>query len=98
MVESAARVLEKTGISSQEVDLLVPHQANVRIINAVAERLGIDSGKIFLNLDKYGNTSAASIPIALDEAIREGRVKEDSLVLLVAFGGGFTWGSCILKL
>jgi len=98
MVESAKRVLEKTGISSKEVKLLVPHQANLRIINAIAERLNIDSEKIFVNLNKYGNTSAASIPIALDEAVKEGRVKKGDLVLLVAFGGGFTWGSCILRL
>jgi 3-oxoacyl-[acyl-carrier-protein] synthase-3 len=98
MVESAKRVLEKTGISSKEVKVFVPHQANLRIINAIAERLNIDSEKIFVNLNKYGNTSAASIPIALDEAVKEGRVKKGDLVLLVAFGGGFTWGSCILRL
>jgi 3-oxoacyl-[acyl-carrier-protein] synthase-3 len=97
MVDSALRVLEKTGISPQEIDLLVPHQANLRIINAVAERLGIDREKIFVNLNRYGNTSAASIPIALDEAVREGRIREGSLVLLIGFGGGFTWGSCILR-
>ncbi len=98
MVESAKRVLEKTGVSPKEVDLLVPHQANVRIINAVAERLGIEKEKIYINLSKYGNTSAASIPIALDEAIKEGKAKKDSLVLMVAFGGGFTWGSCLVKM
>jgi 3-oxoacyl-[acyl-carrier-protein] synthase-3 len=98
MVESAQRVLEKTGVKPEEVKLLVPHQANVRIINAVAERLGIPTEKIFINLNKYGNTSAASIPIALDEAVREGRAKEGDLVLMVAFGGGFTWGACVARL
>ncbi|MEO2069567.1 MAG: beta-ketoacyl-ACP synthase III [Desulfurobacteriaceae bacterium] len=98
MVESAKRVLEKTGISSKEIKLLIPHQANLRIINAIAERLGIDNGKIFVNLNKYGNTSAASVPLALDEAVKEGRAKKGDLVLLVAFGGGFTWGSCVLRL
>jgi len=98
MVESAKRVLDKSGILAEEIKLLIPHQANVRIINAVAERLGINEEKIFINLDRYGNTSAASIPIALDEAVREGRVKKGDLVLLVAFGGGFTWGSCILRI
>ncbi len=98
MVESAKRVLDKSGILAEEVKLLIPHQANVRIINAVAERLGISEEKIFINLDRYGNTSAASIPIALDEAIKEGRLKKGDLVLLVAFGGGFTWGSCILRI
>ncbi len=98
MVESAKRVLEKTGVSPKDISLLIPHQANVRIINAVAERLGIEKGKVFINLNKYGNTSAASIPIALDEAIKSGAAKKGDLVLLVAFGGGFTWGSCIIKL
>ena len=98
MVESAKRVLEKTGISPQDISLLIPHQANVRIINAVAERLGIDKAKVFTNLDKYGNTSAASIPIAFDEAVKSGTVKKGDLVLFVAFGGGFTWGSCLVRL
>ena len=97
MVESARRVLDKSGVLAEEIKLLIPHQANVRIINAVAERLGINEEKIFINLDRYGNTSAASIPIALDEAIKEGRLKKGDLVLLVAFGGGFTWGSCIIR-
>lgn len=98
MVESAQRVLEKTGISPKEVSLLVPHQANVRIINAVAERLKIPKNKVFINLNRYGNTSAASIPIALDEAVRSGKVKKGDKVLMVAFGGGFTWGSCIVEI
>ena len=98
MVESAQRVLEKTGISPEEISLLVPHQANVRIINAVAERLKIPEDKVFINLNCYGNTSAASIPIALDEAVRSGKVKKGEKVLMVAFGGGFTWGSCIVEI
>jgi len=98
MVESAQRVLEKTGISPEEISMLVPHQANVRIINAVAERLKIPEDKVFINLNRYGNTSAASIPIALDEAVRSGKVKKGEKVLMVAFGGGFTWGSCIVEI
>ncbi len=98
MVESAKRVLDKSGVLAEEIKLLIPHQANVRIINAVAERLGISKEKIFINLGRYGNTSAASIPIALDEAVKEGRLKNGDLALLVAFGGGFTWGSCILRI
>ncbi len=98
MVESAQNVLKKTGLEPQEISLLIPHQANVRIINAVAERLGIPKEKIFINLDRYGNTSAASIPIALDEAVRNGKVKKGDYVLMVAFGGGFTWGSCIVRM
>jgi 3-oxoacyl-[acyl-carrier-protein] synthase-3 len=70
----------------------------MRIVNAVAERVGIEKSKVFMNIDRYGNTSAASIPIALDEAVRSGVVGSGSTVLLVAFGGGFTWGSCIIRL
>jgi 3-oxoacyl-[acyl-carrier-protein] synthase-3 len=98
MVDSIGRVLEKTGLKANDISLLIPHQANIRIINAVAERVGIPKEKVFVNLDRYGNTSAASIPIALDEAVREGKVKRGDLVLMTAFGGGFTWGSCIVRL
>ena len=98
MVESAQRVLEKTGLSPQEISLLIPHQANVRIIKAVAERLKIPEEKIYVNLDRFGNTSAASIPLALDEAVRSGRVRKGDRVLMVAFGGGFTWGSCVVEI
>jgi len=97
MVESAKRVLEKAGLTSQDISLLIPHQANLRIINAIAQRLSLPEEKIFVNLDRYGNTSAASIPIALDEAVRSGRLKKGDVALLVAFGGGFTWGSCLIK-
>ena len=96
MVESAKRAIERAGIKPSDISLLVPHQANVRIIKAVAERLGIDESKVYVNLEKYGNTSAASIPIALDEAVKNQKVKRGDLVLLTAFGGGFTWGSCVL--
>ena len=97
MVESALRVLEKVGMKSEDVSLLIPHQANLRIIKAVSERLGINQEKVFVNLDRYGNTSAASIPVALDEALRSGKLKWGDVALLVAFGGGFTWGSCVIK-
>jgi 3-oxoacyl-[acyl-carrier-protein] synthase-3 len=97
MVESAKRVLEKAGLTPEDVSLLIPHQANLRIINAIAQRLNLPEEKIFVNLDRYGNTSAASIPIALDEALRSGRLKKGEVALLVAFGGGFTWGSCLIK-
>jgi len=97
MVESAKRVLEKAGLTPDDVSLLIPHQANLRIINAIAQRLNLPEEKIFVNLDRYGNTSAASIPIALDEAVRGGRLKKGEVALLVAFGGGFTWGSCLIK-
>jgi 3-oxoacyl-[acyl-carrier-protein] synthase-3 len=79
------------------VDVYIPHQANVRIIRAVAERLKLPMEKVFLNLDRYGNTSAASIPLALDEAVRAGRVKNGDVVLMGAFGGGLTWASALIR-
>jgi 3-oxoacyl-[acyl-carrier-protein] synthase-3 len=79
------------------VDLLVPHQANLRIINAVGQRLGVPEGKVCVNIRKYGNTSAASIPLALDGAVQAGRVEAGDLVLLCAFGGGLTWGSAVIR-
>jgi len=84
--------LEKNGLSPDDVDLLVPHQANQRITDAVQERLGIAKEKVVSNIEKYGNTSAATIPLCLDDAIRDGRLKKGDLVLMVAFGAGFTWG------
>jgi len=98
MVESALRAIERAGLKPSDIDLMVPHQANVRILKAVAERVGIAQDRVFINLDRYGNTSAASIPLALDEAIRSGRAKRGDVILMVAFGGGFTWGSCIVRL
>ena len=93
-LESAAwEALEANGWSSDHVDLLIPHQANIRIINYMRERLGLSEDKVFINIHKYGNTSAASIPIAMDEANRAGRLTPGTRLLMVAFGGGFTWGS-----
>jgi len=79
------------------VDLIVPHQANLRIINAVAERLGLAPEKVFTNIDRYGNTSAASVPIALDEAVEQGRIRDNDIVMLNACGGGLTWGANLLR-
>jgi len=90
-------VFEKTGISAKEIDMLIPHQANIRIIESTANRINIPLEKVYINIHEYGNTSAASIPIALDEAIRGGRIKPGNKVLMVAFGGGFTWGSAIVE-
>ncbi|MGE0644704.1 MAG: beta-ketoacyl-ACP synthase III [Nitrospira sp.] len=81
----------------EDLDLYIPHQANVRILKAVMDRLGLPMEKVLLNLDRYGNTSAASIPIALDEAVREGRIKDGSLVMLGAFGAGLTWASAMIR-
>lgn len=97
-LEDVAReTLAANHLSIEDVDLYVPHQANVRIINAVAERLGLPLEKVMLNMDRYGNTSAASIPIALDEAVREGRLREGDLVMLGAFGAGLTWASALIR-
>lgn len=95
--EIARTTLSANGLKVEDLDLYVPHQANVRILRAVIERLGLPIDKVLLNLDRYGNTSAASIPIALDEAVREGRIKEGSLVMLGAFGAGLTWASAVIR-
>ncbi|MCX5800391.1 MAG: ketoacyl-ACP synthase III [Candidatus Eisenbacteria bacterium] len=93
----AEDALAKAGVKAEDLDLLIPHQANLRIIKATAKRLGVPMEKVFVNVHKYGNTSSASIPMALDEARKEGRVKEGDLVELVAFGAGFTWGAAIIR-
>ena len=97
MADACGQALKRAGMTSDDVDVLIPHQANLRIIEATAKHAGIPLEKAFVNIDRYGNTSAASIPIALDECVREGRVKQGSNVLLVAFGGGFTWGSTLVR-
>jgi 3-oxoacyl-[acyl-carrier-protein] synthase-3 len=97
MVSSAEKGLDLAGIGPEEVDLLIPHQANIRIIDATAARFDIPKEKVLINVQEYGNTSAASIPIALDEAREQGRVPEGSTVLAVAFGAGFTWGSVVIR-
>jgi 3-oxoacyl-[acyl-carrier-protein] synthase-3 len=98
MPEAAQRVLRQANVSIEDIDLLIPHQANLRIIEAVGDRLGVPREKVYINVDKYGNTSAATVIIALDEAIREGRAKPGDLLLLVTFGAGLTWGSTLLQL
>ncbi len=98
MVEAIFKTCELAGIQPQQLDLIIPHQANLRIINAIGERLNVDQTKVFVNVDRYGNMSAATVIVGLDEAISEGIVKKGSLVELVAFGGGFTWGGVIIKL
>ena len=98
MVQATFDVLEKAGLSIDNVDMLVPHQANIRIIDGAVKRLGIDSEKVFVNIEKYGNMSSACIPIALCEAIEQGKVKKGDTVVLVGFGGGLTWGSAVIKM
>ncbi len=97
MSNSAIEALEKCGLTHDDVDLFVPHQANVRIIESAARRLEIPWEKVFVNVHKYGNTSAASIPIALEEAMQEGKLKKDDLVVVVGFGAGLTWASSVIK-
>ncbi len=98
-MESAARnVAEKAGLDISEVDLIIPHQANKRIIDGAAKRMGIDLSKVFVNLEEYGNTSSASIPVALAEAVATGRAKKGDKIILVGFGGGLTWGATLIEL
>lgn len=93
----AEKALEAAGVSQDELDWLIPHQANIRIIQATAKRLGLPMEKVILTVQDHGNTSAASVPMALDVAVRDGRVQRGQLVLMEAFGGGFTWGSALMR-
>ena len=97
MAEATDRALDSARMTASDIDLMIPHQANVRIIEATAKHAGMPMDKVFVNLDRYGNTSSASIPIAIDEAFEQGRLKEGSTALLVAFGAGYTWGSMIVR-
>ncbi len=97
MGSAAVRVAEKAGLAKEEVDYIVPHQANTRIMNAARERLGLPEEKMSQTIHKYGNTSAASIPISLFDDLEEGRIQEDDTIVLVGFGGGLTWGAMCLK-
>ncbi len=97
MGEAALRAVKDADLDLADVDLLIPHQANIRIIDSIVRRLDLDESKVFTNLHRYGNTSAASIPIALSEALDEGRITPGSVVLLVAFGAGLTWGATAIR-
>ena len=97
MAEATDEALRRACVSAGQIDLFVPHQANLRIIEATAKHAGIPMDKVMVNLEKYGNTSAASIPIALEQALDEGRIGKGSLLLFVAFGAGFTWGSAVVR-
>jgi 3-oxoacyl-[acyl-carrier-protein] synthase-3 len=97
MADACDRALEQAGLTGEQVDVLIPHQANIRIIEATAKHASIPMDKVYVNVDRFGNTSAASIPIALDEAVRGGRVRPGMTVLLVAFGAGFTWASMAVR-
>jgi 3-oxoacyl-[acyl-carrier-protein] synthase-3 len=96
MADAAKEALAAAGLSLEDVDLFVPHQANARIIEAVAKRLGLDRSKVFIDIDRFGNTSAASIPIALCDAVAQGRVRQGDTLVFAAFGGGMTWGAAVV--
>lgn len=97
MGESSVNVLEKAGLSKEDVDFLIPHQANIRIMEASRQRLELPEEKMSKTVDKYGNTSAASIPISLVEEVETGKIKEDDLIVMVGFGGGLTWGAIAMR-
>lgn len=97
MAEISREVLERAGVKSEEISLFIPHQANQRITEAVADRLNVDVSKVYSNIAVHGNTSSASIPIALDECVEAGRIKEGDLVLMASFGGGVTWGAVLMR-
>jgi 3-oxoacyl-[acyl-carrier-protein] synthase III len=97
MADACDEALHQAGLTGDQVDLLVPHQANLRIIESTAKHAGIPMSKVMVNVDRYGNTSSASIPLALEQAVTEGRVAPGAVILLVAFGAGFTWGSAVIR-
>jgi 3-oxoacyl-[acyl-carrier-protein] synthase-3 len=97
MADACDRALDAAKLTGQDIDILIPHQANVRIIEATAKHANVPMDKVYVNVDRFGNTSSASIPIALDEALERGRVKEGTTALFVAFGAGFTWGSMVVR-
>lgn len=98
MGDATVHILAQAGLTPDDIDLLIPHQANIRIIQATAKRINLSMDRVFVNVQEYGNTSAASIPIALDEAIKNGVLQEGDVCLMVAFGAGFTWGSAMVKI
>jgi len=97
-METASRItMKEAGVTSDDITMMIPHQANIRIMQLTAKRLGIPEKKVFMNIEKYGNTSSASVPIALDEALRGGQIKRGDIILMTAFGGGLTWASALVK-
>ncbi|MGD8915928.1 MAG: 3-oxoacyl-[acyl-carrier-protein] synthase III C-terminal domain-containing protein, partial [Syntrophobacterales bacterium] len=97
LTDVAREAISTNNLKPEDVDLFIPHQANIRIMKKVAERLEIQEDRVYMNIERYGNTSSASIPVALDEANRSGRLKRGDLILLDAFGGGFTWGAVMIR-
>ena len=97
MSDACDQALARAGVSADQIDLLIPHQANTRIIEATAKHAGMPMDRVMVNVDRYGNTSSASIPLAIEQAVQEGRVRPGSLLLLVSFGAGFTWASAVVR-
>lgn len=97
MGDASTRVVEKAKLTSDDIDLFIPHQANIRIMESARERLGISKDKMSVSVDKYGNTSAASIPLSIDQELKNGKLKDDDTIVLVGFGGGLTWGAMTIK-
>ena len=94
---ASTRVVEKANLTSDDIDLFIPHQANIRIMESARERLGISKDKMSVSVNKYGNTSAASIPLSIDQELKNGKIKDDDTIVLVGFGGGLTWGAMTIK-
>jgi 3-oxoacyl-[acyl-carrier-protein] synthase-3 len=97
MGDASVRVLDRAGISLDDIGLLIPHQANVRIIDATARRLKLDPAKVMINIESYGNTSAATIPVALTEALESHRIQPGAIIVLAAFGAGLSWGAAVIR-
>ena len=97
MADASERVVEQAGLTWDDISLVIPHQANYRIVDSAIKRMGISNDKVFLNLEKYGNTSASCIPVALSQALEQGRIKKGDKIVLVGFGGGLTWGAALLE-
>jgi len=97
MGQAAIDVLKKVRLSGEDVNVFIPHQANLRIMQSTAKRAGVALEKVYITIDKYGNMSAATIPVALDKAVRDGTIKKNSIVLFDAFGGGLTWGAMVVR-
>ncbi|KIX90582.1 3-oxoacyl-ACP synthase [Staphylococcus microti] len=97
MGDSSTRVVEKAGLTPDDVDMFIPHQANIRIMESARQRLGLPKEKMSVSVDKYGNTSAASIPLSIGQELENGRIKDDDILVLVGFGGGLTWGSVVIR-
>jgi 3-oxoacyl-[acyl-carrier-protein] synthase III len=97
MSDACDQALARAGVTADQIDLLIPHQANLRIIEATAKHAGMPMDRVMVNVDRYGNTSSASIPLAIEQALEEGRIGPGSLLLLVSFGAGFTWASAVVR-